>query len=382
MAEMETMERLARQAGRLLAGIPPAGKVADPELLADLLVHHELGAFASWRVNRQHAWQVALGEEAMGRLDATVMQTRIRRRMVVDALGDAMALFAPACRPVLFKGIALTPVYPEPHLREPGDLDIIVPRECFQAMDQRLQDEGWSLQPSVHRDRPPTVADRYGFARVYRHPRRPVTLDLHRAPIDRTEPFWIDPEPVLERTRQVRLPEGPVISVPRPDWHLALVALHAVRHGTFRLRWFLDVHLALEAWREELDRERFETLCREQRILRAVRTSLEITARLFHTASHPLDHLPMDRALQRAVQRRSPGVVAVGHLTRRGGWRRIGALRDLMDTRHGLRHYIFRTLFPPRELYETTRDGPLSRAEYWKKRLDAMASLFSGPGKA
>ena len=364
-------EIIVTEAARLMRGLPPSGLGANPKLIADLLCHHQLGPLGSWRTGKHDAWRRYLMGDAQKKLDETVLPAKIRRHMVSIALADAMTVLHDV-HPLLFKGMVLAELYPRPYLRDPGDMDVLVPREEFDRAEEALQDAGWRLQPSVHRDRPRKVAERYGFAQVYRHPVRPVILDLHRAPVDRTEPFWIDPDVLYDQTTRVRFPEGVVVSSFSPEIHLALIALHSVRHGTFRLTWSFDVHLACKKWRHEIDPGRFEDFCRRWHILRAVRTGLEVARQIFNTEWHPLEHLPLDMKTVRAAARRSPWVVARGHVTRRGGWRRFSAMTDLMDNRARSIRYIYRTLFPERVLFQTQDSQPPGWGQYAAGRISAI----------
>lgn len=369
-------ERIAREAALLLREDPPPEQLTDPERLADLLCHHDLGPLASHLVGHHIGWGRKLAGSPLDRLDSLVLPAKIRRHMVVIALADALTVLY-AFHPLLFKGLVLADLYPEAHLRDPGDLDILVQPREFDAAADALAAAGWRLQPSMHRDRPDDVAEEYSFALVFRHPVRPVILDLHRAPVDRTEPFWIDPEAIFARTERIRFSEGIGVSTPAPEIHLALIALHSVRHGTFRLRWFYDLHLACLAWREQLDQERFEAFCREWKILRAVRVAFEIMAHLFNTPWHPLQHLVQDRRVERAAARRSPYVIARGHLTRSRSWRRVAALIDLLDSPGPILRYLLHTLFPPRKLYATREGGTPAWGRYLALRTRALLSAFS-----
>lgn len=370
-------ERIVRNAALLLRGEPPRGELVSPEWIADLLIHHGLGAYGSWQVSRHNAWRRKLDGDALKRLDQTVLHAKIRRNMVTVALADALEILRDF-HPVLFKGLALAQLYPQPYLRDPGDLDILLGEDAFDEAVALLQKHGWRLQPSVHRDHPPEIGRKFGFAQVFRHPVRPVILDLHRDPMDKTEPFWVSREALTDQTIRLSLSEGISVSTLTPTHHLALTALHSIRHGTFRLAWTLDVHFGCLAWKDEIDREEFVAFCRRWNILRAVHVGLEVARQLHATPWTPLDHLPADRTVSRAAARRSPWVVAKGHLTKRGSWRRIGAILDLVEGSGAKAAYLKKTLFPSRELLQFGQAKPPGMFAYLGGRLKAMFQLFRG----
>ncbi|HEB84146.1 MAG TPA: hypothetical protein ENI92_04005 [Bacteroidetes bacterium] len=369
-------EATARSAARLLAGQPPRRETVDAEAILSLLLHHKLGPLGSWRASRSQAWRVRLEGEALKRLDATVLPARIRRMMVVDALGDALDVIGDL-RPVLFKGLAAAEVYPEPHLRDPGDLDLLLTPEATDEAVRRLEEAGWRIERTVHSHLPPAVLRRHGIATILRHPRRPVVIDLHRALVDRTEPFRLDSEAFLAHRRRLSFEEGLEVDVPEREEHLMLLALHSVRHGHFRLGWSLDVHLACELWMESLDPERLAACCRRGKVRRAVRVGLEVARALYGTRRHPLDTVPMDRPTYRAIRRRSPGVIARGHLVR-GRGRRVQGLLDLLEGPGEQAKYLFRLAFPPRDLLSDEGGNPPGWGQYVRKRVKVAVELLRG----
>ena len=374
-------ERIVRSASLLLLGQPPRGELVHTDLIADLVIHHGLGALGSYQVGHHDVWRRKLEGEALHRLDQTVLQAKIRRNMVAVALADAVEVLR-GFRPILFKGLALANLYPKPYLRDPGDLDMLLGEGEFEDALDLLQKAGWRIQPSVHRNHPTEISKRYGFAQVLRHPVRPVILDLHRDPIDRTEAFWIGLDDLISNTRRLELSEGVSVSTLAPMQHLALTAIHSIRHGTFRLAWTLDVHLGCDAWKNEINREEFVDFCRRWKVLRAARVGFEVARQLHGTPWHPLDHLPYDGATARAAARRSPYVIARGHLTRRGSWRRFSAMVDLIESNSDKWRYIIKTLFPSRDLFVFGDDKRPGWFSYISGRFKAMfVVLFKGEKK-
>jgi len=352
----------------LLRGAPPHQISFDSDLMIRLLKHHDLDAAANYWIEKIPAWKLYFTKLQLASLTASEIQAKVRYHLVLGALKDALQVIGDL-QPVLFKGLAVCQVYPAPHLRNPGDIDFLMPINYFERAVDRLMEAGWKLEPSVHRDCPPEIARRYGFALIFRHPTSPVILDLHRAPVDKTEPFWIEPEDLFQFTPNLQISvEVSVASLAVED-HLALLALHSVRHGFFRLIWFYDVHLASEKWGNSLNREIFRQRCERWHISRAVRVGREISRRLFPTQVLLFPDIPLDVGTRRSIARRNNLTIMRCHLVNPGSWRRLAAMIDLLDNRWLAFRYLMRTVFPSRSLFATNEKSIPSIPRYLKDRL-------------
>jgi len=368
-------ELVAKESALLISGNPPSGKAVFPEKMVDLICHHDLGALGSFWAGKSSGWQRLLSGKALATLDQNVIKSKIRYKMVFDSLVDANEILS-VFRPLLFKGLSLCELYPKPFLRNPGDIDLIIDKKLFLDACEVLEKNGWRIQNTIHRNKNNDIADDYGFARVYRHPDRPVIIDLHRAPIDKTEPFWIETEALYEHSIQNNLSDGPVVSNPGMEEHLALIALHSVRHGTFRLSWCLDVHLACTAWQATIDVKRFEDFCRRWNILRAVYVGLEVSKKLFNTSWHPLEHIRLDKRTHYATKRRSPGIIAHGHLYNSGSFRRVGAMIDLMENNRLILKYCKKMMFPQKSLLVNQDDKEIGLIRYLLSRITKLSEIL------
>ncbi|MDP8206073.1 MAG: nucleotidyltransferase family protein [Candidatus Electryonea clarkiae] len=370
-------ELVISAAARLLTGKPPPREKFDPHELITLIFHHNLASLASFQAGRLEGWRVRLEGDALKELDATLVQARVRRMMVVRALQDALKIIGDF-HPVLFKGLAAAELYPQPHLRDPGDIDLLIHPDHFGVAANYLLENGWELQETVHADRSEDVARLYGFARVFRHPESPVILDLHRAPVDKTEPFWIDPESILDRSIHTVLTDDISVNVPEHEDHLILLALHSVRHGFFSLKWCLDVFFACREWTLEIEQKKFVDNCRKMHVERAVRTGLEVARVFYGPVRNPMDNLLMDGKTQKAITRRNPFIIAKGQLSGQGGLRRFSAMLDLMEGFSSKAYYIAHTLFPPRALFSDSAGELPSRKFYFKNRIEAWQKAVMG----
>ncbi len=372
MISLEEEQRIIAvdNAARLLAGRKMSRDMFEPELLVNLLVHHNLAPLASYRVVRGEVWSHLLEGEPLRRLEATVLPGRVRYNIVIKALKDLVEAIG-HLEPVLFKGLSAASIYPEPYLRDPGDIDIVVDRGNFDEAVHCLEDDGWRPQKTVHFNLNPETAKKYGFARVFRHKSSPVIVDLHYDLVDKTEPFSLRSDFFLKNKQPFKLEKDTEIYIPGYAEHLAFLALHSVRHGHFRMQWCLDVHFACEQWTDKIDRDYFISICSENNIMRAVRIGIEVAGSLYGTKYHPLDHIPLKSSVERAVFRRSPTAIGRGHLVKPGSWRRFSAMVDLIDKKSTRVNYITHTLFPNRELVTDVKGEKKSIFYYLAGRLKA-----------
>jgi hypothetical protein len=342
------LERWSRIAANLLDGQPiPGTERREHGAVLKLLQHHRLLPLARHQLRRTQALQT-IDRDWQDRMASETHATAARHRRALEVLGEALRLLE-GLGPVLFKGLAAGRHWPDPSLRDPGDIDMIVPPERHREAAERLLGAGWREMPTVHGGLEEEVAARYGFARMLRHPRWPVAVDLHRWLVDWTEPFPLSGREIMATARPEALSAGVEPLVAEPARHWALLALHAVRHGSFRLHAFQDLRLAGAELSPEDNIAIYEYSKRE-RILRPVQVSY-LAGRQLHGGSFPdLALGEPDAGTCRAAKRRTPAVLAHGHLSPRGGPRRLAALLDLMEgTRDRLR-YLRRLALPPREI--------------------------------
>ncbi len=375
MKSPEEERLLLYTVARLLTGNLPPDPFPETDSLTSLLVHHGLGALASDRIKHNNHWKTCFSPSGMNYLDKTVIPGKARRKLVSNALKDVYKLFN-ADSVLLFKGLALGEVYPEVYQRNPGDIDLITRPGEFQQIAATFKNAGWQQLPTVHWKRTNEIQDHYGFAAVFKHPASPVTVDLHRAPVDRTEPFWIPPEDLFAKAVHVMLSEGIEARVPHWEDHLILAALHSVRHGYFRLDWLLDLHFTLQEWKEHIRNDSFYRRCREWKVYRAVRTGLELSMMVYGRQPHPLQHIAMDRWTAWSLQRRSAGNLIHGHMVRQGGGRRVLAMADLLDDMEGMVHYLLHTAFPPVSVLQEANDPDPALGWYVKNRAKTLGSVL------
>src|SRR5262245_46293369 len=106
------------------------------------------------------------------------LTARILMAEQLDALEEIVETCARDIQPLtLLKGISLCQqVYPEPHLRMMGDLDILVEDDALSAVQSRLVALGYRPESS---NSPEFYAGHHHAMPLY-HPRRRVWVEIHR----------------------------------------------------------------------------------------------------------------------------------------------------------------------------------------------------------
>ncbi|HEX8098232.1 MAG TPA: nucleotidyltransferase family protein, partial [Pyrinomonadaceae bacterium] len=137
-------------------------------------------------------------------------------------IGEAFALLRSACvEPILIKGWAAAQLYPERGLRPPGDVDLCVPPDKYNAARRALE----NLDD----------ADRL--------------LDLHRGLKKLDDARWEE-----LYARSTLLPLGEMTArVLSPEDHLRVLCVHLLKHGAGRPLWLCDIAAAVEGRPEGFD---------------------------------------------------------------------------------------------------------------------------------
>ncbi|MBZ0264577.1 nucleotidyltransferase family protein [bacterium] len=353
---------------KLLTKVPPGKITSIPHDLIPFLNHNELSARAYETVVEIYGWQELLNQGEIDKLKIAKHQAIARNRLAKTALKDTIALLS-GYNYIYFKGLLAAFYHPNPQNRHPGDLDILVQIDQFDDVVEVFCDNGWTLQKSVHWKREKKIAEQYGFALVLRHPEIPITLDLHRAVVDRTEPFWIPSSDLLKCKRYLSIDKNLAVSAPSVEDHLAILALHSVRHAYFKITWFYDIYCLLNSNEIELDEELFRKRTKDWRISKAVNTSIALTQKIFRFRPKNLAVDTSIVEIQRTLNRRPPSLIMRGKDVSPRNLRRLTGLIDLQDSRSEAFGYLKRLLFPPKALLREFDDPEISLVQYVLNRL-------------
>ncbi len=360
---------------RLVSGQQPDDHTFSSLEAFKVLKYHKLLPIASLFLKKIPRWENSFDQESLQKIHASTIPSKAKYTFVIESYRDAHKILN-EFKPLLIKGIGVAQVYPEPWVRDPGDLDIIVQKKDHLQASTALLDSGWTEVPTVHWEKSQSIQDKYGFARVFKHPENNSTIDLHRDIVDRTEPFPMDSEFLFRSTRKISVADNLSIDTPSREVHFAVLALHSVRHGFFRIQWFLDLHFACQKWQKGFRFDRFYQFCRKYGILSAVQIACAITQRQFGTKWTPVPANHMVFPKEVAVRRRC---AALGHgkLVKKGGIRRISAMADLFENPVEMFNYLRTISFPPRDLVLENSGLPLSWIRYFTRRNNVFLNIIS-----
>ena len=194
----------------------------------------------------------------------------VRHNRTMDAVLRRLcsAFWAEGLRPILLKGQASAECYPQPLLRQAGDIDLYFPQN---GDAQRA--EAWVRRQGVHVEREPdgSIYYMWGGVKVEHHPR---LLDLYNP---RLQPLLQDAE-VSEGfvVRPIGDDAFPV-EIPAPALEMLMLSSHILKHAMghgIGLRQLCDVACLCRSIPSASYGEAFHRLCRE--------TGLERWQRLLH----------------------------------------------------------------------------------------------------
>jgi hypothetical protein len=200
---------------------PPRPEFDSSELAGavGLLVGSGAAALAWWKIRRAGM----SGEQFAGPLRQSyrtqALQVALREREVESVF---KLLRSESVEPILMKGRAAALLYPEPGLRPPGDIDLLVRPEDRARAKLALRGATQSVRAYVDFTHSEFAGDEN----------------------------WRDE--VFGRSRLVRLGETPV-RVLGPEDHLRFLCLHFLRHSAYRPLWLCDIAAALEAAPPDFD---------------------------------------------------------------------------------------------------------------------------------
>lgn len=179
---------------------------------------------------------------------------------------------------LLLKGPALAKeLYGDISLRTSSDLDILVPIEKLQEVEQLLQNEGYLKHDYIR-----SVLNDWKWRHhhvTYFHPAKKVKLEIHwrLSPGPASEPSFNE---LWERKKVSELTHSPLYLLGNEDLFLFL-ASHGARHGWSRLRWSLDIYQILEKY--DFTFEKLIRISKKHRNTHLLGQSIRLTSELFTT---------------------------------------------------------------------------------------------------
>ena len=181
--------------------------------------------------------------------------------------------------PILFlKGPVLAKeLYGDVSLRTSSDLDILVPIQKLNDMEELLQNAGYVKDEYIE-----TILNDWKWRHhhfTYIHPTKEVKVEVHWRlnPGLGKEPSFNE---MWERKCTSYLTKSPLYFLGKEDLFLFLVS-HGARHGWSRLRWLFDIHQIVKS---DLDWAKIHTLLRENEYLHLGGQAILLARQLLHTA--------------------------------------------------------------------------------------------------
>lgn len=201
---------------------PSPCELSEDELneIAPILLKSGAAGLVWWRLSRSGRC------EPYARFFQAYKQQTLEAAVHQDDVAQVFQLLHNAQLDALVvKGWAIARLYPDPGLRQYGDLDLCFRKKDFAHAAALLQVD--SLKE--------------------------IWIDLHQGSAT------LDYAPEAELfERSILVPAGNVsVRMPSPEDHLRILCLHLLRHGAWRPLWLCDVALALESREANFDWEMF-----------------------------------------------------------------------------------------------------------------------------
>ncbi len=154
--------------------------------------------------------------------------------------------------PVVFKGLPLALLYPEPSMRFSSDTDLFITPDQRSSMEQLLTDLGYTKVPEASKEHVPVYSINTGS--------RSLTVELHDCLWEDYTGIQADLLQALDLTRPDTLltisPFGFPIRTLGYEEHLIYQIFHIAKHFSFEglnLRFLTDLTLFVNAYKEQID---------------------------------------------------------------------------------------------------------------------------------
>lgn len=158
--------------------------------------------------------------------------------------------------PVIFKGIALAALYPEPNMRFSSDTDILIPPAESPAMEELLQNLGYCYVESASKDHVPVykISEGNRFLKIELHDC--LWEDYTGRQADLLEQLQLAAPKTLLHTTACNIP----ITTLGYEQHLIYQIFHIAKHFSFEglpLRYLTDLTLYVNAYHNEINSSHF-----------------------------------------------------------------------------------------------------------------------------
>ncbi|HVV38242.1 MAG TPA: nucleotidyltransferase family protein [Acidimicrobiales bacterium] len=260
---------------------------ADLDDAANLAVAQRVSPLL-WRAISQ-AGLVRSDEAWADTLERDAQRCRAQSRMVLPQIGRLALepLAAAGVEPLVIKGAAVAPRYPDAGLRPMDDVDVIIVDHQIDAALAQLEGCGWEIH---------TPPQRRQFELDITHPSLPgLHIDLHRG-LDswRTRANRLTSDNLWRSRQPTTLYGAPAFVLP-PELELVSMAAHAAKpyHGFDRLIWIVDIAVVAQAG---VDWDTVAYIAHEAHCRTAVAVALTLAARIGTESPEGLRRIDNGRA--------------------------------------------------------------------------------------
>ncbi|MBT2686223.1 nucleotidyltransferase family protein [Bacillus sp. ISL-37] len=216
------------------------------DLFIDLAMHHR--TFPVLYPKLKQLQKEKIPEFVMKTLEMQYKQNTFRMLQLCAEMEQVSALFSMNdIKLLVLKGPVLaSDLYGDLSRRTCGDLDVLIPINDLQKVEDLLLQEGYRKDDYIH-----TVLGDWKWRHhhvTYFHETKPIKLEIHWRlnPGPGVEPAF---EELWARKRVSSLTKTPVYYLGKEDLFTFLVS-HGARHGWSRLRWLMDISQMAE---QEMD---------------------------------------------------------------------------------------------------------------------------------
>lgn len=188
------------------------------------------------------------------------MMSMMQQSTMMPILGQAWKAFEKAeIHPVLLKGFALAQHYPQPHLRQWGDIDLYVGQKQYHDACAVLRE---AFPDAKHPE------EEFEFLKHYNFVFGDTVLEMHRIsmafahPRDRKYYERLEEKYLMKDGPKVDL-EGVTVTVPDETFNVFFTFLHAWHHfmeSGMNMKQVCDIAVLLHAKRDTIDRERLKEM--------------------------------------------------------------------------------------------------------------------------
>ncbi len=196
----------------------PELSIADFEAVTPLLYDSGAGGLGWWRIRNTALAETPSGELLHQAFRLLTLQAAIHQRTIQKVV---RAFRSAEIEPVLIKGWAIARRYPQPGLRPYGDIDLLVRPEEMEIARQIIASE----------------------------PLRGSRVDLHALPFELADRSIDD----LYSRSGLQPCVDERVRVLSDEDHLALIAIHLLKHAAWRPLWLCDVALLIETLDSDFD---------------------------------------------------------------------------------------------------------------------------------